>query len=73
MQTVFFNIDPNRKNYLIVTIRPDGYAEIVHDAKTDDELADACDFWEYNGLSSLEVGQVADKSLFNDCFILRIS
>ena len=58
MQTVFFNIDPNRKNYLICYIRPDGFAEIMFDAKTDDELADAAPDWiDLNAITEMVPGE----------------
>ena len=57
MTRVFYsNIDPTRKNYLVVT-STNGYAQIVHDCLTDDELGEVADYHEYTAISVLEVGE----------------
>lgn len=57
MKQVFYsNIDPARKNYLVVSIT-DGYARIVHDCLTDDELGEVADYYEFAAISGLEVGE----------------
>ena len=58
MKNVFFTLDDGRKNFLVVYTWEPGRIEVAHDAKTDDELADAVtDFFDYNAISALEVGQ----------------
>lgn len=64
MQTFYSNIDPARKNYLVVTIT-DGYARIVHDNKTDDEMAELAEYSDYVAITTLAVGEsctIADGS-----------
>lgn len=57
MNTFYLNIDPTRKNFLVVDEPKDGRVRITQDCKTDDELADILDYWEYNDISGLEIGQ----------------
>jgi len=73
MTEFYVNLDATKKNFLVVTKLGDGRAHIVQDCKTDDELAEICDYWEYNQLSGLEVGQSCDCSDIRDCFVIRIS
>ena len=73
MNEFYINIDPNRKNFLFVTKEVDGRAQIVHDCKTDEELAGVCDYWDYNALSMLEVGKSCDCPDGFPCVALRIS
>lgn len=73
MNEFYLNIDPTKKNFLVVTKRADGRVHIVHDCKTDEELAEICDYWAYNELSALEVGQSCDCSDIRDCFVLRLA
>ena len=52
------NIDPDRKNYVIVEIRKDGRARIALEAMTDDELADeAPDYFDLNAITELVPGE----------------
>lgn len=55
-QVFYSNIDPARKNYLVVSIT-NGHARIVHDCLTDDELGEVADFYDFAAISGLEVGE----------------
>lgn len=55
MKEFYSNIDPTRKNFLIVSVT-DGYARIIHDCPTEEELATA-DYHDFVAIDGLEVGE----------------
>lgn len=71
MKEFYCNIDPTRKNYLIIS-EYCGYAHIEHDAKTDDELGADADYQDFVAISTLEIGESCQMS--DGCaIVLRIS
>lgn len=54
---VYFNIDAQRKNYLIVSPEHAGRVHVELSRKTDDELGEVAGFEEFNQISALAVGE----------------
>ena len=54
---VYFNIDAQRKNYLFISPEHDGRVHVQLERKTDDELGEVADYFEYNQISALSVGK----------------
>ena len=70
--TAMVNIDPMRKNFIIVTPEKDGRASIVHDAMSDEEIDENIDdYFTANEVGALKIGESA---IINDSqIIVRIS
>lgn len=70
--TAMVNIDPMRKNFIIVTPEKDGRASIVHDAMSDEEIDENIDdYFTANEVGTLKIGESA---IINDSqIIVRIS
>ena len=73
MKTEFYcNVDPTRKNYLIVSPEHNGRVHIEHDCMTDDELDQIVDYSDYVAVTSLAVGE--SFAIADGCsFVLRIA
>ena len=71
MEQFNVKVDSTRKNFLIVHPERNGMVCVTLDSKTDEELGEVCDFFEFNAISRLEVGEavVMDGSQT----VLRIS
>lgn len=57
MKEFYSTIDATRKNYLIVSPEHGGRVHIAHDCKTDDELGEVADYFDFNKISALSVGE----------------
>lgn len=70
--TAVVNIDPARKNFIIITPMKDGRASIDHDAMSDEEIDENIDdFFAANEVGTLEIGESA---IINDMqIVVRIS
>lgn len=70
--TAVVNIDPMRRNYLVITPEKDGRASILHDAMTEEEIGEKVeDFMTCNEICALKIGESA---IINDSqIIVRIS
>lgn len=54
---MFTNIEPNKKNFLLIAVRRDGYAEITHAAMTDEEIDEIPDYSDAVRLATMEAGE----------------
>lgn len=73
MDTKLFCEDSRRKNFLVINCL-NGYIEVTHDAKTDEEIDDdgTLDYSDAISMGLLEVGEsfrIADGS----CIVVRVS